>query len=192
MSVVVPEVCSSGLGLNPNAPQFVPSSLVTKPPGCVGLPTGFVHQQPYSNASLLAPRDTLEQLGTSQSLDFNPQQFVPGGQQATPMYATSSFNPAMDSTRVISDLAAQLYVSRIPVPESPVFSGDLLDYASWKSAFMTLIEQKQTLPAEQIRYLKRYLGGKARECREGYFCTLLRRNLPRQKFFTTRDSEIRT
>ena len=111
----------------------------------------------------------MEPLGTFQSSGFNLQHFVPGSQQPTSMYATSSFDPAMDSTRVLADLAAQLHVSRIPVPEPPVFSGDPLDYASWKSAFETLIEQKQIPTAERIHYLKRYLGGKARECIEGYF-----------------------
>ena len=44
LSAVVSDVSISGLGLNPNAPQFVPSSSVTRPPGFVGLPTGFVQQ----------------------------------------------------------------------------------------------------------------------------------------------------
>ena len=30
LSTVVPDVCSSGFGLNPNAPKFVPSSSVTR------------------------------------------------------------------------------------------------------------------------------------------------------------------
>ena len=121
LSDVAPDVCSSDFGLNSNASQFVPSSSVTRQPGFVGLPTGFGQQQPYSNASVLAPRDTLEPLGTSQSSGFNPHHFVQGGQHAAPMYATSSFNPAMDSTRVMADLAAQLHVSRIPVPEPLCF-----------------------------------------------------------------------
>ena len=54
------------------------------------------------------------------------------------------------TTKVMADLAEQLYVSRIPIPEPPVFSGDPLEYASWKSAFETLIEQKQIPEAEKI------------------------------------------
>jgi hypothetical protein len=72
-------------------------------------------------------------------------------------------------TQVFADLATQLYANRIPVPEPPLFSGNPMEYASWKSAFETLIEQKHIPPAERIHYLKRYLGGKARECIEGYF-----------------------
>ena len=88
-------------------------------------------------------------MGTSQSSGFNPQHFVPGSQQATSICATSSFDPVIHSTRVLTDLAAQFNVSSILVPEPPVFSVDPLDNASWKSAFETFIEQKQIPPAER-------------------------------------------
>ena len=152
------DIRSVSFMLNPSASDFVPWSTVVGPPG-LAAPSTCVSQQHLSSS--------VQSLGISHSLGFDPQHFVPGGQQATTV--SSNLDSAMDSTRVLVDLAAQFHVSRIPVPEPPVFSGDPLDYASWKSAFETLIEQKQIPPAERIYYLKRYLGGKARECLECYF-----------------------
>ena len=75
-----------------------------------------------------------------------------------------------------------------------MFSGGPLDYASWKSAFETLIEQnqKQIPPAERIHYLKRYLGGKARESIEGFFLYSPSRHSLKQRSSLTRDLEIHT
>ena len=50
-----------------------------------------------------------------------------------------------------------------------MFSGDPLLYASWKSAYETLIDHKNITPSEKNHCLKRYLGGKAMEGVEGYF-----------------------
>ena len=55
---------------------------------------------------------------------------------------------------------------------SCVFSGDPLEYPSWKSAFHTLIESRAILPGQRIYYLKRYLSGTAKETVEGYFLIL--------------------
>lgn len=74
-----------------------------------------------------------------------------------------------DMKQTMTNLMEYLLVSRLPPPEPGVFSGDPLQYASWKSAFETLIEKKRIDPSEKIHYLKRYLGGRARECVEGYF-----------------------
>ena len=59
--------------------------------------------------------------------------------------------------------------SRLPSPEPEIFTGDPLQYQSWKSAFETLIDQHGIYPHEKIYYLKKYVGGKAKECIEGCF-----------------------
>ena len=110
----------------------------------------------------------------AQQLNPDATQFIPKStrlEQAEYIPPGSIMDTTLErtTTKVMADLAEQLYVSRIPIPEPPVFSGDPLEYASWKSAFETLIEQKQIPEAEKIHYLKRYLSGKARECVEGYF-----------------------
>jgi hypothetical protein len=59
-------------------------------------------------------------------------------------------------------------INRLPLPEPGIFTGDPLDYPSWKNSFSTLIESRNIAPAERIHYLKRYLGGKAKQCVESF------------------------
>ena len=44
-----------------------------------------------------------------------------------------------------------------------------LKYPGWKCSFETSIDQKNIPPIERIHYLKKYLGGYAKEAVEGYF-----------------------
>ena len=66
-------------------------------------------------------------------------------------------------------LADQVNLSRLPPPEPNVFSGDPIQYPSWKAAFNTLIDQRNIPAGERIYYLKRYLGGSVRQVVENYF-----------------------
>ena len=74
-----------------------------------------------------------------------------------------------DFTALGEALAASLNLSRLPIPEPTVFSGQPLDYPDWKASFATLIESRGIPAKEKIHYLKRYLGGPAREAVSGYF-----------------------
>ena len=65
--------------------------------------------------------------------------------------------------------AEQVNLSRLPPPEPGTFSGDPLKYPGWRGAFQTLIIQKCIPTSERIHYVKRYLGGAAKEVIEGYF-----------------------
>ena len=65
--------------------------------------------------------------------------------------------------------AEQISLSRLLPPEPSVFSSDPISYPAWKSSFDTLIDQRGIPPNERIHYLKKYLGGSAREAIEGYF-----------------------
>ncbi|XP_014679584.1 PREDICTED: uncharacterized protein LOC106819471 [Priapulus caudatus] len=60
-------------------------------------------------------------------------------------------------------------LSRLPVPEPPIFFGDPLRFPDWLSSFSSLIESNNLPPGERIHYLKRYLGGPAREAVSGFF-----------------------
>ena len=63
----------------------------------------------------------------------------------------------------------QLNLSRLPAPEPGVFTGDPLHYPSWTKAFDTLISTRAIPDEERLHYLKKYLGGDAKSCVEGYF-----------------------
>ena len=59
-------------------------------------------------------------------------------------------------------------MGRLPPPEPGIFAGDPLHYPGWKGAFCTLIERRGIPSSEKLHYLKRYLGGAAKEAVEGY------------------------
>jgi ribosomal protein S27AE len=60
-------------------------------------------------------------------------------------------------------------LSRLPVQEPSVFTGDPLCYPAWKSAFSLLIERKNIPDSEKILYIQRYVSGKALEAVKGLF-----------------------
>lgn len=62
----------------------------------------------------------------------------------------------------------QVSLSRVPIPEPDVFTGETTDFAGWKSAFEILIEQKGIPDSHLIYFLKHYLGGVSREAVPGY------------------------
>ncbi len=66
-------------------------------------------------------------------------------------------------------LAESIAVSRLPAPEPPVFTGDPLEYPSWKASFTTLVERRNVPTLERIHFLRRYLGGPAKEAVGGLF-----------------------
>ncbi|XP_064647111.1 uncharacterized protein LOC135499967 [Lineus longissimus] len=70
---------------------------------------------------------------------------------------------------VISKFTEQINLSRLPTPKPAIFSGNPLEYPAWNAAFETLIESRGIPPAERMHYLKKYLGGPAKEAVEGYF-----------------------
>ncbi|XP_070556646.1 uncharacterized protein [Ptychodera flava] len=78
-----------------------------------------------------------------------------------------------DSLQVLAEnLASSVSLSRLPTPEPPIFTGDPLAYPDWLSSFTTLVELRGVPPLERIHYLKKYLGGPAKEAVGG--CFLLR------------------
>ena len=75
-----------------------------------------------------------------------------------------------DSTdRLVQALSASLSLARLPVPEPYVYNGDPLQFTDWSATFNALIDSKPVTDEEKIHYLKRYLGGPAREAVCGYF-----------------------
>ena len=49
----------------------------------------------------------------------------------------------------------------LPIPKPPVFSGNILEYPKWSSAFDTLIEEDAVKPSHRLYYLGKYTTGKA-------------------------------
>jgi len=72
-----------------------------------------------------------------------------------------------DLTSVTKTLVNQLMLSRLPAPEPSVFMGEPLKFPSWKASFISLIESRGIASFEALHYLKKYLGGAAKEAVEG-------------------------
>ena len=60
--------------------------------------------------------------------------------------------------QTLARLVDHMTLSRLPCPEPGVFSGDPLFYASWKSAYETLIGHKNITPSEKNALLKALSG----------------------------------
>ena len=56
----------------------------------------------------------------------------------------------------------------MPPPNLTVFTGNPLDWPTWKSAFETVIEKRAINPSEKILYLLQYLAGAPKKVVEGY------------------------
>ena len=59
--------------------------------------------------------------------------------------------------------------SRLPIPEPTIFTGNPLEYSSWKCSFETLIETQSIQANHRIHYLNKYLGGEAKTAVECTF-----------------------
>ena len=86
--------------------------------------------------------------------------------QSKPEESPQQFN---DFSALADGFAASMSLSRLPAPEPTIFIGDPLKYHDWSIAFKTLIEDKRITEREKIHYLKKYVGGPAKEAISGYF-----------------------
>ena len=87
------------------------------------------------------------------------QSFQPVNTPITPdTHVDSSKNDICAVSNFAKVLSESVNLSRMPVPEPPIFTGDPLKYFEWKTAFSILIERKNIPSSERIFYLKKYVG----------------------------------
>ena len=84
-------------------------------------------------------------------------------------HSQGSSNKLSDVGALAEAISASIGLSRLPVPEPPIFTGNPLEYNDWVISFRTLVEEKYIPPKDKIHYLKRYLGGPAKEAVSSYF-----------------------
>lgn len=90
-----------------------------------------------------------------------PVTVVPLSHVATPFHTDiSSF------AQIFQD---SISLNRLPVPEPFVFNGNPIQFIEWKAAFTSLIDQRAITPAEKLYYLKKCVGGPARQALDGTF-----------------------
>ena len=70
-------------------------------------------------------------------------------------------------TELTEIIATQQLKRSLPTHEPPTFSGDIMEYPAFITAFETLIESKVKNPTELLYYLEQYTEGKAKELIKG-------------------------
>ena len=81
---------------------------------------------------------------------------------STPLYST------VDPLNITKAITESFEAARMPPPNLTVFTGNPLDWPTWKSAFETVIEKRAINPSEKILYLLQYLAGAPKKVVEGY------------------------
>ena len=77
---------------------------------------------------------------------------------------------ALQTAQIAKIFADSINISRLPIPQPEVFTGNPLKFNSWISSFSILIESKGVPPHEKIHYLKQYLGGEAKQTVDTLTC----------------------
>ena len=137
--------------MNPAATEFVPSSTVV---GSIKPTSSFAYSTPHIQA-------------TQGFRDLHTPVNAVSVNSATQVPTTSTTEQVLVS--LVKSLTDQVNLGRLPAPEPSVFTGDPLKYPGWKVDFTMLIEQRKIPSAERIHYLKKYLGGTAKEAVENFF-----------------------
>ncbi|XP_071953133.1 uncharacterized protein [Antedon mediterranea] len=88
---------------------------------------------------------------------------------AQPTMPQNQSSSTTDLNALAEAFSSAFSMNRIPAPEPPIFDGDPLKYYDWNASFRWLIENKGISKADRIHYLKRYIGGPAKEVVSGYF-----------------------
>ena len=149
-------------------------------PGQVGIKTSVFTAQPNSSTPAVS------QPTIPPHLDANTPSFYPPGptyQNATlPGYLpnqpslyghTSLMSQAQfqqiqrDSTIIQQQQVELLKRMTLPVPKPPIFTGDILEYPKWASAFDALIEEEAVKPGHKLYYLGEYTSGVAQKMISG-------------------------
>ena len=85
----------------------------------------------------------------------------------------SSLGSVATSTQSVQMLAEALALSmrinRIGPLDVEIFVGNPLEYVSWEVAFKNLIECSAVPESDRLHYLRKYVGGPAKEAIRGYF-----------------------
>ena len=79
--------------------------------------------------------------------------------------------PALMETQqrgIAEAIAEGMEAARLPTPHLTIFSGNPLDWPTWKVSFETVLEKRTMNSNEKILYLLQYLSGAPKKIVEGY------------------------
>ena len=141
-----------------NHQQNTPASVVsttplTVPPNNSTASTPVAYETPEVRPSVLR----------SSATPFSPLY----SQTVMPTFYTSLYS-AIDPHNITKAITESFEAARMPPPNLTVFTGNPLDWPTWKSAFETVKEKRAINPSEKILYLLQYLAGAPRKVVKGY------------------------
>ena len=87
----------------------------------------------------------------------------------TPSATCQEGQATKNETSLIHTLQESMALTRLPLPEPTIFSGDPLKFTEWSASFKALIERRCSSPADRLFYLQKYISGEARSALEGSF-----------------------
>jgi len=158
------------LDQNTSEPSVVDSKDQSKPQ---------IEETPEKPVHVTKLQETVAINGTpndSESLNANRDSAVHNANTSSPSHGlnplAAEWQPPStkgDVQLIAEALTASVGLSRLPVPEPPIFTGDPMTYADWRASFAALIESRGIPSQERIHYLRRYVGGPAKEMVSGYF-----------------------
>ena len=73
-----------------------------------------------------------------------------------------------DDSTLAAGLTDLLRMNRLPIPEPSLFSGDPLEYASWRRSYNVLIEHRGIPASEKFYFLLKYLSKEPKVLVQGY------------------------
>ena len=101
--------------------------------------------------------------------------FPPERGQVFPPHQSNLEGNNNSSDRVIRAVCEQMSLSRLPIMEPQVFTGqDPLQFPVWKASFDALVHYKAITDAERLHFLSRYVGGEAKRAIQGFFHAIIR------------------
>ena len=93
----------------------------------------------------------------------------PASQDSGDQEKTKNHDATKDSFLLLADsLRDQLHLNRLPLPEPSIFTGNALQYTSWKSSYKLLIEHSKIPAHERFFYLLKFVKGEPRDLIEGF------------------------
>ena len=88
---------------------------------------------------------------------------TPKGVEPVHVLTTSSTDPLAQIQRETTEIQKQqLELMRrmtLPIPKPPIFTGNILDFPKWESAFDALIDEESVKPSHKLYYLGEYTSG---------------------------------
>lgn len=86
-----------------------------------------------------------------------------------PSVACSTGQASKNEVCLVQAMQESMALTRLPVPEPSVFSGDPLKFIEWSTSFKALIEARCFNAPDKLFYLQKYIDGEARSVLEGSF-----------------------